>query len=64
MDFLALSEKAYFIYKTTTYYDPASECCIRWNDPDIGIEWPLSQAPTLSVRDQSGLNFHEAEYYP
>lgn len=61
--FLVLSEKADFLYKTTTYYDPTSERCIRWDDPVIGIEWPLSQPPVLSVRDKAGLAFNEAEHF-
>lgn len=54
--FLVLSESADFLYKTTDYYDPASERCLAWNDPGVGIDWPLEgQAPALSGKDQAGL---------
>jgi dTDP-4-dehydrorhamnose 3,5-epimerase len=50
--FLVLSETADFLYKTTDYYVPDSEGCIRWNDPDLGIAWPLEgSAPALSAKD-------------
>jgi dTDP-4-dehydrorhamnose 3,5-epimerase len=48
--FAVLSEVADFLYKTTDYYTPALERCIRWNDAEIGIDWPLS-APILSGKD-------------
>ena len=54
--FLVLSESADFLYKTTDYYDQASERCLAWNDPGVGIDWPLEgQAPALSGKDQAGL---------
>jgi dTDP-4-dehydrorhamnose 3,5-epimerase len=51
--FLVLSDSADFLYKTTDYYAPASEVTLRWDDPEIGIFWPLSrgEAPSLSTRD-------------
>jgi dTDP-4-dehydrorhamnose 3,5-epimerase len=50
--FLVLSESADFLYKVTDYYAPEHERCIAWNDPVLGIEWPLrGQAPLLSPRD-------------
>ena len=52
--FLALSEVAEVIYKTTDYYDPASERTIRWDDPSIAITWPLTGTPTLSPKDAAG----------
>ena len=56
--FLVLSESADFLYKTSDYYAPAHERCIAWNDPAIGIEWPLAQngiaAPLLSAKDLQG----------
>lgn len=55
--FLTLSETAEFIYKSTDYYAPEHERCIIWNDASLGIEWPLSDAPILSVKDLAGLNF-------
>lgn len=48
--FCVLSEKAYFSYKCTELYHPEDEGAIRWNDPDIGIVWPV-QTPTLSAKD-------------
>ncbi len=54
--FLTLTGAAEFLYKTTDYYAPDHERCIAWNDPDIGIEWPLSAAgPILSSKDQNGM---------
>ncbi len=53
--FLVLSETADFLYKTTDYYAPEHERCIVWNDPALGIDWPLDgNAPVLSAKDQAG----------
>ncbi|MFA0441898.1 dTDP-4-dehydrorhamnose 3,5-epimerase [Vibrio sp. 10N.222.51.C12] len=49
--FYVTSDEAEFVYKCTDYYNPNAEHSILWSDPEIGIEWPLSQAPTLSVKD-------------
>ena len=49
--FLVLSESADVLYKTTDFYAPASEKCLRWDDPTLGIRWPLSAPPVLSPRD-------------
>ena len=57
--FLVLSESADFLYKTTDYYAPALERCIAWNDTDLAIKWPLSDVPTLSVKDKSGSFFRQ-----
>src|SRR5436190_460201 len=51
--FLVLSENAMFHYKCTDFYSPKDELTIRWNDPDIGIEWPMRE-PTLSEKDAKG----------
>jgi dTDP-4-dehydrorhamnose 3,5-epimerase len=51
-------------YKCSGYYAPAHECCILWNDPDLGIAWPLTGAPLLSDKDRSGTPFKRAEYFP
>ena len=59
--FLVLSESADFLYKTTDYYAPELERCIVWNDPELGIEWPLEIPPKLSVKDISGVAFNRAE---
>lgn len=61
--FLVLSESAEFLYKTTDYYAPEYERCIRWDDPDIGIVWPLAGAPLLSDKDRQGVALAEAEVY-
>ncbi|UTW09634.1 dTDP-4-dehydrorhamnose 3,5-epimerase [Pseudomonas benzenivorans] len=62
--FLVLSEFAEFLYKTTDYYAPAHERCIRWDDPSLAIDWPLAAAPQLSAKDQAGLSLGEAELFP
>jgi dTDP-4-dehydrorhamnose 3,5-epimerase len=50
--FLVTSDSADFLYKTTDYYEPASERALRWDDPAFGIAWPdIGEAPTLSARD-------------
>jgi len=62
--FLVLSEFAEFLYKTTDYYAPAHERCIRWDDPKLAIAWPLQGEPKLSAKDQQGLSFDEADVFP
>lgn len=50
--FLVTSESADFLYKTTAYYAPAHEGCVRWDDPDLAIQWPLDGiTPSLSAKD-------------
>jgi len=49
--FLVLSESADFVYKATDYYVPADEKTLAWNDPNVGIEWPLNGRPSLSPKD-------------
>ncbi len=61
--FVTLSENAEFLYKTTNYYAPEQERCIAWNDPDIGIDWPLEDEPLLSEKDKTGLAFKQAELF-
>lgn len=61
--FVVLKEGTEFLYKTTDYYAPQHERCIRWNDPEIGIEWPLTAEPVLSAKDQLGLDFSKAEVF-
>lgn len=61
--FVVLSENAEFLYKTTDYYAPAYECCIRWNDPTLQIKWPQGIQPILSGKDASGALFTEAELF-
>jgi dTDP-4-dehydrorhamnose 3,5-epimerase len=57
--FLVLSPFADFLYKTTNFYDPSSEVCLRWNDPHVGIEWPWDGVPSLSAKDSTGKSFAE-----
>lgn len=62
--FLVLSEYAEFLYKTTDYYAPAHERCIRWDDPQLDIDWPLEGlTPQLSAKDQQGLSLTDAETF-
>ncbi len=59
--FLTLSDEADFLYKTTDYYSPAHERCIRWDDPTLAIEWPLGgRAPVVSEKDARGQPFGAA----
>lgn len=64
--FLVLSEEAHFLYKCTDDYAPDFERTLRWDDPDIGIEWPISvgEHPLLSEKDKAGVALSEAEIYP
>ena len=61
--FLVLSKTADFLYKTTDYYAPEYERCIAWNDPAIGIDWPIEMQPSLSAKDQEGLTLSQAEVF-
>ena len=56
--FLVLSELVDFEYKCTEYYDSTDEVCIAWNDPDLGIEWPLDN-PIVSKKDQAGISLRQ-----
>ena len=62
--FLVLSESAEFLYKTTDYWAPEHERCIRWDDPELGIRWPLDGAPQISAKDAQGASFAAAEAFP
>ncbi len=53
--FCVLSDTAEFQYKCTDYYHPEDDGCIRWDDPDIGIQWPLTEEPKLSAKDANAL---------
>ena len=57
--FLVLSETAEFLYKTTDYYHPQSEVCLRWNDPTVSIKWPLpvGVTPNMNHKDMAGLSW-------
>ncbi len=62
--FVVTSESADFLYKTTDYYAPEYERSIAWDDPAIGIQWPLDGAPALSAKDRQGVSLAQAEVYP
>ncbi|MBW4039574.1 MAG: dTDP-4-dehydrorhamnose 3,5-epimerase [Acidobacteria bacterium] len=64
--FVVLSESANVLYKTTGFYSPSGERCVRWNDPDLGIEWPLEElgTPIVSAKDAVGTLLQEAELPP
>jgi dTDP-4-dehydrorhamnose 3,5-epimerase len=62
--FLVLSESAQFLYKTTDYYAPQHERTLLWNDPAVGIQWPLAGAPVLKAGDSAGRALAEAETFP
>jgi len=62
--FLVLSDYAEFLYKTTDYYTPSAERCIRWDDTDLNIDWQLDGPPTLSVKDQVGKSLRDADLFP
>ena len=62
--FLVLSDTADFLYKTTDYYAPEHERCVIWNDPDIGVRWPLNGSPLLAAKDQAGKRLKDAETFP
>lgn len=57
--FLVLSEYADFEYKCTDYYDSSDEGALRWNDEDIGIDWPAGIEPMLSEKDGAAPGFRE-----
>lgn len=59
--FVVLSEKADFVYKTTNYYFPEDERCIRWDDDFLNIDWPKNITPLLSEKDRNGISFERTE---
>lgn len=63
--FYVMSEQAEFVYKCTDYYAPEHERVIRWDDPDLGIVWPLlpDVKTVLSAKDEAGVSFPDAELY-
>jgi len=62
--FLVTSDSADFLYKTTDYYAPEHERSLAWNDPDVGVVWPLDGAPLLSAKDVAGKPLGECETFP
>ena len=61
--FVVLSESAQFLYKTTDYWYPEHERSIIWNDPEIGIEWPIDSEPLLAAKDAAGKRLAEADHF-
>ena len=62
--FLVLSKSADFLYKTTDYWAPEHERCIRWDDPQLAIAWPdLGSEPLVSAKDAEGQDFAQAEVF-
>lgn len=59
--FCVLSEEAEFFYKCSDFYSPIDERCIRWNDPDLAIDWPLLDNPIISEKDANAPLFKDAE---
>jgi dTDP-4-dehydrorhamnose 3,5-epimerase len=64
--FVVMSETANVLYKTTGFYYPQGERCVRWDDPTLAIAWPLERigTPAVSSKDSAGSLFHEAELPP
>jgi dTDP-4-dehydrorhamnose 3,5-epimerase len=62
--FLVLSDSADFLYKTTDHYAPEHERTVAWNDPAIGIDWPVEMEPVVSEKDKFGVALDEAEVFP
>jgi dTDP-4-dehydrorhamnose 3,5-epimerase len=64
--FLALAPATELLYKCSDYYAPEHERTLRWDDPELGIAWPLPAgiAPLLSAKDRAGLALRDAEYFP
>ncbi|MDY6215247.1 dTDP-4-dehydrorhamnose 3,5-epimerase [Actinobacillus porcinus] len=58
--FYVLTETAEFTYKCTDYYNPKAEHSLIWNDPMVGIEWPLDGEPSLSAKDLAGKRLQDA----
>ena len=62
--FLVLSDEAEFLYKTTDYWHPEHERCIRWDDPELGVAWPATGvAPIVSAKDAAGRRLAEAPVF-
>lgn len=59
--FSVLSDVAEFLYKTTDYYAPQYEAAIRWDDPELGIDWRLQGEPKLSAKDQQAISFADVK---
>jgi dTDP-4-dehydrorhamnose 3,5-epimerase len=61
--FVVLSDTADFLYKTTDYWYPQHERCLRWDDPALAIDWQLASTPALSIKDAQGKSLKDAELF-
>jgi len=61
--FVVLSETAEFLYKTTDYYAPEYERCIKWDDAELAIDWQYTGEPVVSAKDAKGAIFKETDYF-
>lgn len=61
--FVVLSDQAEVLYKTTDYWSPEHERCIKWNDASLGITWPIDGTPIVSEKDARGTTLLDAEIY-
>ncbi len=61
--FYVTSERADFLYKTTDYYAPEHERSLAWNDPAVGVQWPLEGEPLLSAKDLAGKPLDQCEVF-
>lgn len=61
--FLAISQTAEVLYKVTDYYAPGDQRCLRWDDPDVNIEWPLTGPASVSEKDAHGVSLKSAETF-
>ena len=61
--FYVLSDSADFLYKTTDYYAPQHERSLAWNDPTVGVQWPLDGEPLLSAKDLAGKPLGQCEVF-
>jgi dTDP-4-dehydrorhamnose 3,5-epimerase len=62
--FLTLTDTAEFVYKVTDYYAKEYERCIKWDDPDIAIDWKIGDKPILARKDENGFLLRDAELFP
>ena len=61
--FVVLTDSAEFLYKTTDYWFPEHERCLRWDDPELAIDWKLTAAPLVSAKDLQGKTLAEADVF-
>lgn len=61
--FLVTTETCEFLYKTTDYWHPEHERVLAWDDPTVGVDWPLQERPQLAAKDAQGKRFPDAEVF-